>query len=72
MQLRDARQGYLSVYINDVQMDRARTAIKDIGDNALKREPQISTADVWNAAQSSGLLASQEQCTWALNNLFDA
>jgi hypothetical protein len=41
------RQGYLAVWINDVEMERARGAVTRIENEVLTEEPTINTAAMW-------------------------
>jgi hypothetical protein len=34
----ETRQGYMEVYVNDIELDRARTAVKAIEDNAVAED----------------------------------
>jgi hypothetical protein len=44
------REGYLVQYVNDVELVRARNAVKAIQAQALKDDPSIDIDYVWKAA----------------------
>jgi hypothetical protein len=43
------RLGYLVVWINDVEMDRTKTAVSAIERELLSQDPSLNTRDLWNA-----------------------
>jgi hypothetical protein len=58
------RQGYASVFVNDVEMERARIAAKTIEKSLLSEEPNLNTDNVWQQALSNiqGWRAFRETC----------
>jgi hypothetical protein len=43
----DSREDYFLTYIKDVELERAKTAIKSIEAKATKDDPKIDTGEVW-------------------------
>jgi hypothetical protein len=68
------REGYLLVYINDVELERAHTSIKDIETRMLNQNPNLNVSAIWGRAinpQSAGFWpASLSGCRQTLNKLF--
>jgi hypothetical protein len=59
----EAREGYAVVYINDVEMERAKAAVTSIEAAMLKADPSIDTAATWNKVVASGIPTLQSyQC----------
>jgi hypothetical protein len=59
----EARDGYLVVYINDVEMERAKSAVTSIEAAMLKADPSIDTAATWNKVVANGIPTLQTyQC----------
>jgi hypothetical protein len=69
----DARDGYLLKYINDVEMERAITAIHAIVDQAKTQDPTINTDTLWNMSQKSldRRPVNEIGCHNMLNRLFE-
>jgi hypothetical protein len=67
----EVRQGYLSVYVNDVEFERARVAVKAIEKDALAEDNTMNTGTMWNDAilQVKGSYADQYRCQSSLNEL---
>jgi hypothetical protein len=59
-----AREGYLAVYINDPEMDRAKTAVEAIKTKALAEQPDIDTDAIWRkaVAHNNGSPVSDSWC----------
>jgi hypothetical protein len=68
----EVRQGYAMVYINEIELHRARIAVKAIEDNAVTKDKNLDTDALWSRALSeiSGTPVSRDQCQFALNELF--
>jgi hypothetical protein len=67
----EIRQGYAMVYVNDIELDRARTKIKDIEDDSLAVAHDLDTNALWNKAVSSikGMHADPGTCRATLQGL---
>lgn len=67
----EVRQGYAVVYVNDIELDRARTKIKNIEDDSLNFAKDISTVDLWKKAVESidGKPVDSGSCHAALRGL---
>jgi hypothetical protein len=50
---REARDGYASIYINDVEYERAEKVIKAIVEQTTKEDAAMNTDDVWEQALQS-------------------
>jgi hypothetical protein len=75
----DVREGYLSQYINDAELERAQTAIKAIVDKAKGMDATINTDDVWQLGLDRARPFMKmrddgngfsETCHWSLSQLF--
>jgi hypothetical protein len=62
------RQGYLVVWVNDIEMDRARRAIHAIEQKLTKDDPSIDTDKLWRSALTS-VQVSESFCHYSLNRL---
>jgi hypothetical protein len=64
-------RGYLSVYINDVELERARSAVSAIEAALLKEEPMLDTEAAWQQANKMRRLdqANQQGCNSFLRDL---
>jgi hypothetical protein len=67
----EVRQGYLMVYVNDIELARARTAVKVIEDDAVREDSNLDTDAIWRRANAEmkGRYAEQYQCQRGLNEL---
>jgi hypothetical protein len=67
----EVRQGYVVVYVNDIELERARTAVKAIEDDALREDATLDTNASWNRAgnEIGGLSVNRDQCQTELNAL---
>ena len=67
----EIRQGYLIVFINDIELDRARTAVKAIEIDVLNEKDDIDTDAIWERADSEirGQFVNRDQCQSELNRL---
>jgi hypothetical protein len=67
----ESRQGYLVQYVNDVEMEKAHKAIKEIVAQATKEDPTINTDEVWRKAVASlqGINLDQMGCHNTLTQL---
>jgi hypothetical protein len=67
----EIRRGYVSVYVNDIELDRARAAAKDIEGDALKEDKDLDTDSIWKTAneQLRGAFVDRDRCQSALNTL---
>lgn len=59
------REGYLSVWINDVQLERARLRVKAIEDDAVAKVSDVNPKDLWKLAMKSlqGAWVNARSCT---------
>src|SRR5438270_4980626 len=48
----EVRRGYVAVYINEIELARARTAIKAIEENAIAKNRNLNTDALWRSALS--------------------
>ena len=68
-----ARQGYFVVWINDIEMERARGAVSRIENEVLNEEATIDTAAVWKELSDRKPATIYEaQCKPAYNALIEA
>jgi hypothetical protein len=67
----ESREGYLVQYVNDVEMDKANKAIKEIVAQATKEDPAINTDEVWRKALAAlqGINLDQMECHNTLTQL---
>jgi TPR repeat protein len=69
----EVREGYVVVYINDVEFDRARNAIKAIETDALAKNGSLNTDAMWKKAVTDLLnqkpFVGRDQCQVNLNAL---
>jgi hypothetical protein len=67
----EVRQGYALVYVNDIELARARTAVKAIEDDVVREDSSIVTDAVWKLAntQIKGEYVDQYTCQLRLNEL---
>jgi hypothetical protein len=63
----ELRQGYLVVWVNDVELERAKAATKAIEKSLLAEEPGLNTITLWQTAlrQAGGWMANQWSCQQA-------
>jgi hypothetical protein len=68
----EVRDGFAVVYINDVQMEKARFKIKDIEDDAVAAKPGLDTDGMWKEAidNAHGYPLNFEPCQNYLKQLF--
>lgn len=67
------RQGYLVVWINDIEMERARGAVTLIENEVLNEEATIDTAAVWKElAERKPATIYEAQCKPTYNALTEA
>jgi hypothetical protein len=68
----EVREGHLVKYVNDVEMERAETAIKAVVEQTTKEDASIDTDDIWKKALKavSGRYAEIEVCKASLIQLF--
>jgi len=69
----EVRQGYVVVYINEVELDRARVAVKAIEDDALREDRSLDTNAIWNMAlkELGGKYVDRVPCQMELNALLE-
>jgi hypothetical protein len=67
----EVRQGYLSVWINDVELERARLVTKAIEKVALAETSDLDTDAMWRKALkvAKGFNANQGSCPAVLQQL---
>jgi len=67
----EVRQGYLVVYINDIELDRARTAVKAVENHAVDEDKSLDTDALWKAANKElkGELVGRDTCQATFNDL---
>jgi hypothetical protein len=67
----EVRQGYLVTYVNDIERERARVAVKAIEKAALAEQADLDTDAIWTLARKAmvGKHAYQEQCRVELEAL---
>ena len=67
----EKRDGYVIVYINDHEIDRARSDIKTISDKIKQSDPSISDDAAWRLGDSeaSKHVETQENCQYVLSIL---
>jgi hypothetical protein len=65
------RQGYALVWINDLELERAKIAVKAIEKSLLAEEPDLDTRTLWQVAlsQARGWQANQASCNIAYADL---
>jgi hypothetical protein len=72
----DVRLGYLLVYINEVEMERARLAVSAIEISILKEDPSIDKNNAWEETvrliNSSNVHVEQYFCQKTYNDLLNA
>ena len=68
----DVREGYQIVYINDIELARAETAIRAIVDKAKAEDHNINTDQQWQTAQHDfgGQYVNMELCHFHRDALF--
>lgn len=61
----------MAVYINDIELERARTAVKAIEDDALNEKRDLETDSIWKGANREirGILINQYTCQSTLTAL---
>ncbi|MET4798052.1 hypothetical protein [Bradyrhizobium sp. LB11.1] len=68
-----SREGYMAVYVNDVELDRARLKTKEIQSDqqAISSDSPLDTEGMWKRATKniSGVLVNRESCQLNLNTL---
>jgi hypothetical protein len=69
----ESRDGYLMVYVNDFEMEKAETAIKVLAEQSIKADPSIDTDKLWAEALKAleGAPAEQIPCHNSLLRLFN-
>jgi hypothetical protein len=69
----DVRDGYAVKYVNDVEMQRAETALKAIVKEQKVKEPGMNTDALWQQANDSvgGSLIGLDVCHFRLRKLMD-
>jgi hypothetical protein len=67
----EVRQGYLMVYVNDIELERARIAVRGIESDAIREDPSLNTDAVWKLANAAikGEYVEQSICQLRLNEL---
>jgi hypothetical protein len=66
------REGYLVVWINDIELERARGAVTRIENEVLNEEPTINIAAVWKeVADRKPASIYEAQCKPAYNVLIE-
>ncbi len=67
----EVRQGYVVVYVNDIELERAKTTVKAIEDDALREDGTLDTDATWKRAirEIGGLSVNRDQCQFELNAL---
>ena len=67
----EIRQGYVLVYVNDIELERARSAVKAIEDDSLREDETLDTKALWNTSlkQLDGTSVYRDQCQLQLNAL---
>jgi hypothetical protein len=67
----EVRQGYVAVYVNEVELERARNAAKGIEDDALREDGTLDKNALWSAAlaQIAGKYVNRDQCQMELDAL---
>ena len=67
----ETRQGYLVVWVNEVELDRARTRVKAIEDDVKAEKPQIIPDRLYQIALQSinGASVSGEECQLVYHQL---
>ena len=67
----EQRQGYLVNWINNAELDRARTTTKNIELDALDRDPDLDSAAIWSTANSDarGTRLYRDSCQLGFQNL---
>jgi hypothetical protein len=65
------RQGYMVVWVNDLELERARAATKAIEKSILVEQPGLNTNNLWQTAlaNAKGWQAYQRSCDQAYSNL---
>jgi len=68
----EIRQGYASVYVNDIELDRARAKIKAIEASYVAANKDLDTDALFSKAASSlkGMNVSAQTCHMVLFELF--
>jgi hypothetical protein len=67
-----ARAGYAVVFVNDIELERARKAVKAIEAKLKTDDPDLNPTQVWNdASRKSQIRVSPEQCQRTLANLLN-
>jgi hypothetical protein len=67
----EIRQGYVMVYINEIETPRARSAVKAIEYNAVAKDRNLDTDAFWKRTLSEigGARISRDSCQFALQQL---
>jgi hypothetical protein len=64
------RAGYMLVYVNDVELERARAAVKAVEKKFQVDDPKLDIAQLWKAAsEPTSMPVTQDQCQRTLINL---
>jgi hypothetical protein len=68
-----AREGYAVQYVNNMQLERARAAVKAIEANVTARDPSIDKDKIWDEATApTKLTLVSQMCENALSRLLNA
>jgi hypothetical protein len=69
----EIREGYMVKYVNDVEMDRAETAIRAIVQKWKVQEPNMNTDQLWQQADQRvvGKPINLDTCHYGLRTLLD-
>jgi TPR repeat protein len=67
----EVRQGYAVVYVNDIELERARVTVKAVEDDGLHEDGSLDTKAMWNRAVSeiAGKYVDRGQCQMELQSL---
>jgi hypothetical protein len=67
------REGYAMVFVNDIELERARKAVKAIEAKLKADDPDLNPTQVWNdAGRKSQISVGPEQCQRTLANLLNS
>jgi hypothetical protein len=65
--------GYLLVFVNDIELDRARQAVKASERQLQEKDPNLNTTAIWNeASKQTSLPIGPDQCKRTLGNLLNS
>jgi hypothetical protein len=67
-----AREGYLVVFVNDIELGRARAAVKATEKRLKAEDPALNLTQLWDSAgEQTKVSVAQDQCRRTLFSLLE-